>query len=311
MRLALLLALFASPFVAAEPVTHRVLAADQSKGHLAIVEPGGKVSWEFPDRHDVHDLQVLPGGNVLTQTSATNVVEVTPEKAIAWKYEAKQKAGYKGRVEIHSFERLSSGNTLVAESGNCRLVEVDKAGKVVVEVPLSLTHPDAHRDTRRVRKLASGNYLVCHEGIGTVREYDPAGKAVWEYKLDLNGRPASGGHGVEGHGTAVFNALRLPSGNTLIAGGNANRVIEVNAKGEVVWSVEQKELPGITLAWVTGLQVMPNGNVVIGNCHAGPDNPQLIEVTRDKKVVWTFRDFKTFGNSLASAVILDVPGVLR
>src|SRR5437588_11490780 len=29
------------------------------------------------------------------------------------------------------------------------------------------------------------------------------------------------------------------------------------------------------------------------------DDPQLFEVTRDQKVVWTFKDFKTFGNVLA------------
>ena len=67
-------------------------------------------------------------------------------------------------------------------------------------------------------------------------------------------------------------------------------------------------MPGITLAWVTSLHVLPNGNIVVGNCHAGPDNPQLIELTRDKKVVWTFKDFKTFGNNLASAHILGVEG---
>ena len=70
----------------------------------------------------------------------------------------------------------------------------------------------------------------------------------------------------------------------------------------------RKELPGITLAWVTTLQVLPNGNVIIGNCHAGPTNPQLIEVTREKKVVWTFKDFKTFGDSLAAALVLDIKG---
>ena len=41
---------------------------------------------------------------------------MTPEKKIVWKYEAKPKAGYKGRVEIHAFQRLDDGNTMVAES---------------------------------------------------------------------------------------------------------------------------------------------------------------------------------------------------
>jgi hypothetical protein len=134
---------------------------------------------------------------------------------------------------------------------------------------------------------------------------------VWSYKLEMGGRPSSPGHGPEGHGTEVFGAVRLPNGNTLIAGGNNNRVLEVNPKGEVVWSIGHDELPGIRLAWVTTLHVLPNGHIVIGNCHAGPDNPQLVEVTRGKKVVWTFKDFRTFGNSLAAAQVLDVPGTIR
>jgi len=59
------------------------------------------------------------------------------------------------------------------------------------------------------------------------------------------------------------------------------------------------------------LQLVPNGNIIVGNTHAGESNPQLFEVTRDKKVVWTFRDFKTFGNSLAAAMVLDVNDVVR
>ena len=291
---------------AAEPVAHRVLAADRGRGHLAILGTDGKVEWEMENKHDVHDLQMLPNGNILTHTSSTNVVEIDPKtKEIVWKYEAKPKEGYKGRIEIHAFQRLDDGNTMVAESGNTRIVEVDKAGKIVKVIPLTVKQPNAHRDTRMVRKLASGNYLVCHEGEGAVVEYDGDGKIVWTYKLDLGDRKRSDGHGPEGHGVEVFGAIRLENGNTLIAGGNNNRVLEVDPKGKIVWQVDQKDLPGITLAWVTTLQVLPNGNIVIGNCHAGPDNPQLIEVTREKKVVWTMKDHKTFGNDTAAALVLD------
>lgn len=309
--LSLLLLLVPAAAAAAEPVTHRVLAADRGTGKLAIVNATGQVEWEFANKHDVHDLHMLPNGNVLTHTSNTNVVEISPKKEIVWKYEAKPKDGYKGRIEIHAFQRLADGNTMVAESGNSRIVEVNPKGEIVKTVPLKVAKPDAHRDTRLVRKLASGNYLVCQEGEGAVREYDDAGKVVWEYKLDLGGRPRSNGHGPEGHGVEVFGAVRLPNGNTLVAGGNNNRVVEVNPKKEIVWQVDQKDLPGVTLAWVTTLHVLPNGNVVIGNCHAGEANPQLIEVTREKKVVWTFKDHKTFGNNLASAVILDADGTIR
>ena len=200
---------------------------------------------------------------------------------------------------------------MVAEGGNARIVEVDRNGSVVKAVPLTVKSSHPHRDTRMVRKLASGNYLVCQEGDGCVREYDPVGKVVWEYALQLGDRKRAGGHGPEAYGVEVFGAIRLANGNTLIAGGNNHRVLEVTPDKRVVWSVDQKELPGITLAWVTTLHAMPNGNVVIGNCHAGPNQPQLIEVTRDKKVVWTFKDWKNFGDNLAAAQVLDVPGVIR
>jgi hypothetical protein len=288
---------------------HRVLAQD--KGKVAIIGTDGKVEWEIACKYNSHDIHLLPNGNLLLHTAAATVTEVTPKKEVVWKYEAKPKPGYKGRVEVHAFQRLADGNTMVAESGNRRIVEVDKNGKIVKEIALKVDHPDPHRDTRMVRKLDTGNYLVCHEGDGCVREYDPQGKVVWEYKLDLGGRAAAPGHGPEGHGTSVYGAIRLANGNTLIAGGNNNRVLEVNKDGKIVWSIDQKELKGITLAWVTTLHVLPNGNVIIGNCHAGSDNPQLFEVTREKNVVWKFNDFKHFGNSLAAAQVLDIKDVRR
>ncbi len=300
----------AGPAPADDSPSYRVLGSD--KGKVAILAKDGKtVEWEVPNPSEVHDLALLPNGNVLFSMRGPTIVEMTPEKKVVWKYECKPDSTNKQRVEVHAFQRLADGNTMIAESGNRRLIEVDRDGKVVKEVPLTIDHPDPHRDTRMARKLANGNYLVCHEGDGKVREYDGTGKVIWTYELDLAGRPRSPGHGTEGHGTEVFGALRLKNGNTLIAAGNGNRVIEVSPEGKTVWTLEHDELPGIKLAWVTTLQVLPNGNIIVGNCHAGPENPQLFEVTRDKKVVWTFKNLDTFGNGLAASQVLDVDGVIR
>lgn len=280
---------------------HRVLGAD--RGKVAIVGKDGKVEWQLPARHQVHDIARLNNGNVLFQSGPNTVTEVSPDKTISWSYHSTPQAPYKGAVEVHAFQRLDNGLTMIAETGNKRIIEVDRDGKIVHEVPLVVDHPDPHRDTRLARKLDNGHYLVCHEGDGAVREYDKAGKVVWSYTLDLGGRPRTGGH--DGHGAEVFGALRKGDGNTLIATGNGNRVIEVDPAGKIVWSIEHDELPGIRLFWVTTLKLLPDGDLVIGNCHAGPDNPQLIEVRRDKTVVWTFQDFQTFGNDLAAATVLD------
>lgn len=287
---------------------YKILAQD--KGKVAILGPAGKVEWEVPLRHTAHDIQLLPNGNILMPTDDVTLVEMTPDKKVVWKHVSQPAGDDQGKIEIHAFQRLPDGLTMIAETGNRRIIEVDAEDKVVKSIPLVVEHPDTHRDTRRARKLANGHYLVCHERDGTVREYDDAGKVVWSYKLGLGDRPATPGHG--GHGTDVFNAIRLPDGNTLIACGNNNRVLEVSPGGEIVWKIDHDELPGIKLAWVTSLQRRPNGNVIVGNTHAGPENPQLFEVTRDKKVVWTFKDFQTFGNDLCASQAINIEeGVIR
>ena len=286
------------------PLSHRVIAQD--RGHVAIVNAKGGVEWEVPCTGTSHDIAVLPNGHFLLHTSAATIVEMTPDKTVVWQYDSRPMEGYSGSVEIHAFQRLKNGLTMIAESGNRRIIEVDKDGRIVHQIPLTVDHPNSHRDTRLARKLENGHYLVCHEGDGVVREYDETGKVVWSYALDLNGLPETPGH--DGHGTNVFGAIRLRNGHTLIAGGNNNRVLEVTPAGKVVWSVDQNELSGIRLYWVTTLQMLPNGHLVIGNTHAGPDNPQLIEITRDKKVVWTFKNMDAFGNDMAAAQVLDVKG---
>lgn len=287
----------------------RVLAADYSTKRIAIVNGHGEVEWEH--RIDnIHDLHHLPGGNVLFQTNMQHLVEVDPKtNKTVWEYDAGKMNGNAGkRVEVHAFQRLPDGNTMIAESGVGRIIEVDREGKIVRQIKLKVAKNDPHRDTRLVRKLDNGHYLVAHEGEGAVREYDAEGNVVWDYPVPLFGKQRKGGHGPEAFGNAVFSALRLPNGNTLIGTGNGHSVLEVTPDKKIVWEVHQDDLKGVKLAWVTTLEVHPNGNVVIGNCHAGPDNPQLVEVDRNKQVVWTFKDWKHFGDAMSNSQVLGVPG---
>jgi hypothetical protein len=106
--------------------------------------------------------------------------------------------------------------------------------------------------------------------------------------------------------------VRLASGNTLIATGNGHSVLEVTPDKKIVWKLSQNDLPNITLAWVTTLEVLPNGNYVLGNCHAGKGQPLLVEIEpKTKKVVWTFNQFDRFGNSVSNSQLLGVEGDVR
>lgn len=301
-----LFCLLAAPSAVAK---HRVLM--QGSNRLAIVEADGQLSWEMP-WGGIHDLHVLPNGNILVQQQMKKVVEIDRQtKQVVWSYDASQQNGNQGRrVEVHAFQPLANGHVMIAESGPARIIEVDRDGRIHKEITLVVDRPNAHTDTRLVRKIENGNYLVCHEADGKIREYDDQGVIVWEYAVPMFGRKPKGGHGPEAFGNKAFCALRLDNGNTLIATGNGHSVIEVNHQKEIVWQLHQNDLPGITFAWVTTLEVLPNGNYVIGNCHAGPDNPLLVEVDpKTKKVIWTFDEFEKFGNSAPNSQLLDITSI--
>ena len=260
-------------------------AADYEKKIAAVVNADNTIGLQLRIR-DIHDAQPLPNGNWLLQTTFTEVVEVDSSGKEVWKYKP---AADSGKVEIHAFRRLENGLTMIAESGTSRIIEVNKEGAIVHSTPLKVSTPNPHRDTRLVRITPAGTYLVAHEGEKCIREYDREGVVVWEYEV----------------GSQLYSAIRLSNGNTLIGTGDGHRVIEVSKDKKIVWEVKESDLAGVKLAWITMVDRLPNGNTWIVNCHAGPNNPQILEVTPDKKVVWSFKDFERFGNALPVAIAIQ------
>jgi catechol 2,3-dioxygenase-like lactoylglutathione lyase family enzyme len=253
-----------------------------------LVSADGRVEWEYPAK-SCNELWVLPNGNLLF-TTGHGVQEVTREKQVVFSYESQS--------EIYACQRLANGNTFIGECNSGRLLEADPAGQIVHEVRLLPEGTDGgHAYMRNSRRLGNGNYLVTHYGLQVVREYDPQGHVVCEI-------PAAGG---------PHTAIRLPNGHTLIACGDlagGPRVFEADAAGQTVWEVQQADLPRIRLAFMTGLQRLPNGHTVMSNWLGHGrfgQSPHLIEVTPDKQVVWTFADHQTM-RTIASVQLLDVPG---
>jgi hypothetical protein len=267
---------------------HTFACADYTQGKVFIVSKEGKVEWEYQTQ-TCNDLWVLANGNLLFNTGH-GVREVTRAKEVVFDYQSKS--------EIYACQRLTNGNTFIGECNSGRLLEVEPSGKIAKELRLLPQDKDGgHLYMRNARRLENGNYLVTHYGDGVVKEYDPNGKVLKEI-------PAQGG---------PHSAVRLPDGNTLIACGDTKggpRVFEAGPDGKVVWQVQGDELPGISLKFMAGLHRLPNGNTVmsnwLGHNHFG-EAPHLIEITRDKRVVWSFSDHKTM-KTIASVVILDASG---
>ena len=260
---------------------------DYGGNKVCRVDKDGKIDWQIRASQP-QDVWLLPSGNILF-THVKGVKEVTPDKdkKVVWEYKTDP------RHEVHACQPLENGVVMVAESGPFRIIEVDRKGKIVKEVKLTTKCRNTHAQMRCARKLANGNYLVGQYADGVVREYDPTGKIVWEFKQRM-----------------AFGGIRLPNGNTLIATGDAHRVIEVNPKGKVVWEIKEKELPGNPLRFVSGLQRRANGNTLIcnwgGHGHVGKQ-PQIVEVSRDKKVVAELFDNKQF-RTISSVFVIGEKG---
>ena len=193
---------------------HRLIVQGNEK--LVIVGRDGKAEWQMP-WGGIHDVHVLPNGNILVQQGAAKVVEIDRNRGeVVWTYDSAISNGNAGRpVEVHAFQPLDDQRVMIAESGPARIIEIDRAGRLLHSVTLKVDHPHPHTDTRLARKLANGHYLVCHEGDGAVREYDHEGGVVWDYSIGMFGKEAKPGHGPEAFGNKCFSAVRLPTGNTL------------------------------------------------------------------------------------------------
>ncbi len=260
------------PVAAEEPksaIRHAFLATG---GQTYILDASGRQVWSYP--HSTRDGWVLPDGRILLALSKSKehpggaVVEVDRDGHERLIHEGTQS-------EVNTAQPLVDGRILLTEAGDKpRLLEMDRSGKVVVEVPLHAQTKDHHLQTRMARKLANGNYLVPQLLDKVVREYTPKGEIVWEVKTP----------------DWPFTAIRLDDGNTLIGCTVGNLVIEVDPQGKVVWQVTNEDLAGRPIADACGVQRLPNGNTIITSYRAKGNEVKLTEVTPKKEIVWTHRD---------------------
>jgi outer membrane protein assembly factor BamB len=280
----ILLSIFISSFSSEgkEAITHSFLGAGKAN-RVVIVGEDGKVQWRFD--MPASDGWVLSSGNVLLALYGTKdfpnggVVEVDRKtKKIVWSYKGQQK-------EISTVQSLGSGKYLVAELGSQpRAIVINRKGEILKSTPLACQKNNFHMQTRMLRALPNGNYIAPHLLDFAVKEYNPdTGKVLRTFPTDDRGRAKR---------DWPFTGIRLANGNTLIGCTNGNRIIEVDAKGKIIWSVDNKDIGENLFDDACGVQRLPNGNTVITSYHAKGDAVKLFEVTREKKVVWRYNGQK-------------------
>lgn len=256
----------------AEKITHSFLVAGSQ---TYIVGLDNQVVWTYPK--STRDGWVLPNGRILLAITRSkeeprgSVVEVDREGKTHFEFKGTQS-------EINSIQPLANGNLVLTEAGKTpRLLEIDRAGRIVVEFPLQCQTQNAHMQTRMARKLANGNYLVPHLLDRVVREHKPDGSVAWEARTPDEPKECW-----------PFTAIRLENGNTLVNLTRGIRTVEFDPAGKIVWQVTNDDLGAPLFRDPCGAQRLPNGNTVIASYGMGAPGVKLFEITREKKVVWTW-----------------------
>lgn len=255
-----------------EKLTHSFLVTG---AQTYIVGSDDKIAWSYPK--STRDGWVLPDGPVLLALSKSKdhpggaVVEVDREGKTLFEFKGTQS-------EVNTVQPLPNGNLMLTEAGaKPRVMEIDRAGRIVADIPIQCQTRNHHMETRMARKLANGNVLVPHLLDRVVREYRPDGTVAWEARTPDEPKECW-----------PFTAIRLESGNTLVTLTHGNQAVEFDPSGKVAWEVTNEDLGAPLFRDPCGAQRLPNGNTVIASYGTSSKGVKLIEVTREKKVVWTW-----------------------
>ncbi len=230
---------------------------------MLIDWPSGRVLRTIRNNNG-HDVQPLANGNVLITTArASRVAEYAPNGLEEWSLTAMNGIQYPVCAS-----RLPSGNTLVSDTMAARVVEYDHNGKVVWQFTDASFKPNY---IRCARPTPGGTVLIANEHDSTILEVDRAGKIVWRWQMPNAEvrrtyqavRLADGTTAISisepgellfvdkagkvvrtiGNGGDLTRGIKFgwasgfhvqPDGSVFISDYTGRRIVEVNAKGELV-----------------------------------------------------------------------------
>ena len=189
-----------------------------------------------------------------------------------------------GEGELHTASVLPDGGYLLGITGKpARIVELDKKGKVRKEITYDTRINSLHGQFRQLRKSREGTYLVPLMSRHTVVELDADGKLLQSYNAEGN----------------TFSVLELKNGNLLISCGDAHSFLEVDRKtGDLLRKVKQNDIDGVALQVVAEIAAVKDHLLVCnwaGHSRV-KDQPSLIELDADGKVVWSLCDSENIRN---------------
>jgi hypothetical protein len=258
-----------------------LLLRDEAKSTVSYVELGNAAAgWHVVTPYG-RDLQLVGSGHFMIGTD--NGYE---ERSLADGSLIVAHANFPGTQAAH---RLRNGHTILCSvtASGILLLEVNAAAAVQAQV----TYP-GFTYVRLIRQTPAGTFLVTADDV--VFEGDATGKILWRVN-------------VGGPGDHVWEALRIPTGETVVSTGYLASIQIFGADGTLHRTITGPA--NVIPNQFVGFQILPNGDFVVANWlgHTGEvAGVQLLEYDPTGTLVWSYRpNPMTESLSLHHVIVLD------
>jgi hypothetical protein len=299
-----------------------ILITDQFNNRVIEIDPAGNIVWRFGngpgdtspnaivgtnDAERVGDLTLMSGTGIPPGATPNcrsgcvdnRVILVDRDRDIVWQYGQFGVTGF-GPNQLNTPVQntyLPSGNVLITDQGNERIIEVRRSDKTIVwqygENGVIGSGRNQLNNPNAAELLANGHILISDENNDRAIEvtHTTPSQIVATYTA-------------LGTVSGVAFASRLTNGHTLLTDSNNSRIVEVDSHDNPVWEYFTNTRPGSNPSPLPTRAVrLANGNTLISDQF----NDQVIEVTRAKAIVASYGTINVPGFSPRTSSVMNAP----
>ncbi len=300
-----------------------ILITDQFNNRVIEIDPEGNIVWQFGngpgdtsanaivgtnDAERVGNLTLMSGTGIPAGATKNckksgcvdnRVILVDRGGNIVWQYGQFGVTGF-GPNQLNTPVQntyLPSGNVLITDQGNERIIEVRRSDNAIVwqygENGVIGNGPNQLNNPNAAELLANGHILISDENNNRAIEVTHTIPSQILATFTAQGTVSG-----------VAFASRLPSGNTLLTDSNNGRIVEVDHIDIPVWQYFTNARPGSNPSPLPTRAVrLANGNTLISDQF----NDQVIEVNFSKVIVASYGTINDPGYSPSTAIQMNAP----
>lgn len=170
-----------------------LLVADEGHQRLVVIDESGREVWQYGLPEEIlspRHVEITPSGTLLFADAGMHrVYELSLDGRVLWNHGKWRNAGAgpEHLCEPSWVTRLDSGVTLIADTGNQRLVWIEP-GESPRMIPLSQLGPDFR--PQHAQRLAEGDLMVFDPDSDRLVRINRRGDLIWEAALSYPERAA-------------------------------------------------------------------------------------------------------------------------